>query len=88
LDRNKLQSWLKVISGERLRWEHETLKSKLVKAYLALWGNIITALFTVPATVGIAVVVHYGAHCWAQAKCINYNTQLQSFNAELKRRGM
>jgi len=88
LDSKKLRTWLMTISSDRLAWEYQALRQKFRKVKLVLWGNFLSACFTVPVTVGIAAIWHVATHCWAQTKYVAYKSQPPTFEAELRRRGM
>jgi hypothetical protein len=84
----KYQAWLNTTSAERLRLEYRLARSKRNKTFLGLWANAVSALFTVPVTVGVAAVIHIAVHVATQAKYINYCSQCRICEAELKRRGL
>ena len=88
MNSTKLEPWLKTQSNERLRRELKPLKKKLHRAAFTMCGNAITALFTVPTTLGVSAVAHTAAHVAAQVKYNGYVTQVRCYEAELKRRGV
>jgi hypothetical protein len=87
-DSNKYKAWLKIISNDCLLRKYQSVQDKHCKVLLALIGNAVLAVFTVPTTLGIAAVWHIAVHVAAQVKFANYTSQLQSCKAVLKQRSL
>jgi hypothetical protein len=88
LDSDKYRTWLKTISNECLQLEYQSTRSKHLKYTMVVTFNCVSAVFTVPVTVGFAAIAHVAVHLAAQAKRVIYASQFRSCGAEVKRRGL
>lgn len=79
---------IKNMSSRELKQELQAVKDSRLKSAFTMGANGITAVFTTPATGGLAAVGHAVSHCIMQAKLSMSILKVSACKEELRERGI